>query len=101
MSRSSLSNLDEILSPRFIIEGATPQVNPKNLSNSEIQFQSENSNIDSMRSLNQDVKNNSKLIQRNSQMFSINLLQLQIAKSKSNIACLRLKIAKMENQSKF
>lgn len=36
MSRLYNSNNDEILSSKIIIEGATPQVDPKILSNSDI-----------------------------------------------------------------
>ncbi|CAD8107715.1 unnamed protein product [Paramecium primaurelia] len=85
MSRFYNSNLDEILSSRILIEGATPQVNPKYLSNSEIQFQSEISNIESMRSINQEIKNKNKLIQKNSQIFSLKFQQPALVNSKKQI----------------
>ncbi|CAD8161723.1 unnamed protein product [Paramecium octaurelia] len=85
MSRFYNSNNDEILSSKIIIEGATPHVDPKIISNSDIQFQSEISNMESMRSINQETKKKIKLIQKNSQIFSLKFQQPALINSKKQI----------------
>ncbi|CAD8100227.1 unnamed protein product [Paramecium sonneborni] len=86
MSRFYYSNNDEILSSKFDMEGATPQVEPKILSNSEIQFQSEISNQESMRSIiNLEAQKKNKLVQKNSQIFSLKFQQPALVNSKKQI----------------
>ncbi|CAD8082486.1 unnamed protein product [Paramecium sonneborni] len=65
-------DIKDFTSPRFILDGATPQVDPKVGSNSDVQFQSEISNMESMRSLKQETMiNKNKLVKNNSQLFQI------------------------------
>ncbi|CAD8094826.1 unnamed protein product [Paramecium sonneborni] len=94
MSRFYNSNNDEILCSKILIEGATPHVDPKILSNSEIQFQSEISNMESIRSINQETKKKNKLIQKNSQIFSLKFQQPALVNSKKQI---QQSLFKMEN----
>ncbi|CAD8082694.1 unnamed protein product [Paramecium primaurelia] len=101
MSRFYNSNNDEILSSKIIIEGATPQVEPKILSNSDIQFQSEISNMESMRSINQETKKKIKLIQKNSQIFSLKFQQPALLNSKKQIQHSLFKIEKNSQDGKL
>ncbi|CAD8078529.1 unnamed protein product [Paramecium primaurelia] len=65
-------DIKDFTSPRFILDGATPHVDPKVGSNSDVQFQSEISNMESMRSLKQETTmNKNKLVKKNSQILSI------------------------------